>query len=73
MSNHLKGETGLYVKVHNGNIEKAIRQLKKKLLRDGKLQELRERRYFKSNTEKRLKAEAAAAARHRRRQAKDNW
>jgi ribosomal protein S21 len=50
-----------------------MRQLKKKLLRDGLFNEIRERRYFKSNTEKRLKAEAAAAARHRRRQAKEDW
>ena len=73
MSNHFKRDSGLQVQVHNNNVEKALRQLKKKLLRDGLFNEIRERRYFKSNTEKRLKAEAAAAARHRRRQAKDNW
>lgn len=74
MSNH-KNDTGsgMSVKVHNNNVEKAMRQLKKKLLKDGLFNELRERRHFTSNTEKRLKAEAAAAARHRRRQAKDNW
>ena len=48
-----------------------MRQLKKKLLRDGLFNEIRERRYFKSNTEKRLKA--AAAGPRRRRQAKENW
>ena len=73
-NNHYNKEnSGMTVKVHNNNVEKAMRQLKKKLLRDGLFNEIRERRYFKSNTEKRLKAEAAAAARHRRRQAKDNW
>jgi len=73
-NNHYNKEnSGMTVKVHNNNIEKAIRQLKKKLLRDGIMNEIRERRYFKSNTEKRLKAEAAAAARHRRRQQKEDW
>lgn len=72
-NNHNKANSGMTVTVHNNNVEKAMRQLKKKLLRDGLFNEIRERRYFKSNTEKRLKAEAAAAARHRRRQAKENW
>ena len=63
----------MHIVVHNNNVEKAMRQLKKKLLRDGLFNEIRDRRYFKSNTEKRLKAEAAAAARHRRRQAKEDW
>lgn len=71
--NNKKENAGMYVAVYNNNVEKAMRQLKKKLLRDGLFNELRERRYFKSNTEKRLKAEAAAAARHRRRQAKEDW
>ena len=74
MSNrHIKGEKGMHIVVHNNNVEKAMRQLKKKLLRDGLFNEIRDRRYFKSNTEKGLKAEAAAAARHRRRQAKEDW
>jgi len=74
MSNrHIKGEKGMTVSVHNNNVEKAMRQLKKKLLRDGLFNEIRERRYFKSNTEKRLKAEAAANARHRRRLSKEDW
>ena len=63
---------GLYVEVRNNNVEQAMRKLKKKLQNDGIMQELRERRYFTSNTEKRLKAEAAARARHRKRIAKDN-
>ena len=63
---------GLSVEVRNNNVEQAIRKLKKKLMNDGILQELRERQYFVSNTEKRLKAEAAARARHRKRIAKDS-
>lgn len=65
-------EHGMSVEVRNNNVEQAMRRLKKKLMNDGILQELRERRYFTSNTEKRLKAEAAARARHRKRIAKDS-
>jgi small subunit ribosomal protein S21 len=57
--------------VRNNNVEQAMRKLKKKLMNDGMMQELRERQHFVSNTEKRLKAEAAARARHRKRIAKD--
>jgi len=62
---------GLSVEVRNNNVEQAMRKLKKKLMNDGMMQELRERQHFVSNTEKRLKAEAAARARHRKRIAKD--
>lgn len=63
---------GLSVRVHGDNIEKAIRQLKKKILKDGILMDLRERRNFTANTETRLKAEAAGKSRQRRRVASDN-
>lgn len=70
---HGNSETGgLQVRVTNNNIEQAIRRLKKKIINDGVLVELRERQSFVSNTEKRIKAEAASKARHRRRIAKDN-
>jgi len=63
---------GLTVEVRNGNLEQALRRLKKMIAKEGLMQEVRDRRYFISNTEKRLKAEAAGKARHRRRIAKDN-
>ncbi len=63
---------GLTVEVRNGNVEQAIRKLKKMVMKTGLMNEIRERRYFISNTEKRLKAEAAGRARHRRRIAKDS-
>ena len=63
---------GLTVIVRNGNVEQAIRKLKKMVMKDGILQEVRDRRYFISNTERRLKAKAAGRARHRRRIAKDS-
>jgi len=71
-SKHTPGEgAGFYVKVRDNNVEQAMRKLKKKLMNDGIMQEIRDRRYFKSNTEKRLQAEAASRARHRRRIAKE--
>ena len=41
-------------------------------MKDGIMQTVRERRYFVSNTEKRLKAKAAGRARRRREIAKDS-
>lgn len=72
-NNHPKSERGgLTVQVTNNNVDQAMRRLKKKINNDGILFDLRERRYFVSNTEKRLQKEAAAAARHRRRISKEN-
>ena len=68
----IQDRKGLSVEVRNGNVEQAIRQLKKKMMKDGILQTLRDRQHFISNTEKRLKAESASKARHRRRISKDN-
>lgn len=64
---------GSYVEVRNNNVDQAMRKLKKKLNNEGVFQELRERRHFVSNTEKRLRAEAAGKARLRKKQARDNW
>jgi ribosomal protein S21 len=63
---------GLTVIVRNGNVEQAIRKLKKMVMKSGIMNEVRERRYFISNTEKRLKAKAAGRARRRREIAKDS-
>jgi ribosomal protein S21 len=63
---------GLSVEVRNGNVEQTIRKLKKMMMKDGIMQTVRERRYFVSNTEKRLKAKAAGRARRRREIAKDS-
>lgn len=63
---------GLSVEVRNGNVEQAIRKLKKLVMKTGLMNEIRERRYFISNTEKRLKAQAAGRARRRREIAKDS-
>ena len=46
------------------DVNGAIRVLKKKLMKDGFFQELRERSYFTSKGEKRRKAKAAGRRRH---------
>ena len=43
------------VRVFNNNVEKAIRVLKKKMLKEGLIKELKERRYYEKPSEKRLK------------------
>lgn len=47
--------TQINVKVFNNNVEKAIRVLKKKMLKEGIVRELKERRYYEKPSEKRLK------------------
>lgn len=69
---HPRSEAGgFYIKVRDNNVEQAMRKLKKRLMNDGIMQDIRARRYFTSNTEKRIQAEAASRARHRRRIARD--
>jgi len=41
----------LKVEVRGGNLEKALRILKKKLQKDGRLKELRDRQYFSKPSE----------------------
>ena len=43
----------LEVKVKNNNVEKAIRQLKKKVMKDGLLKELKQRQYYEKPSLKR--------------------
>ena len=74
MSNHNKEKgRGTWIEVRNNNVDQAMRKLKKKLNNEGVFQELRDRKHLISNTEKRLKAEAAGRARLKKKQAKDNW
>ena len=60
---------GLAVTVREGeDVNKALRRLKKKIERDGLMQEIREREYYTKPSEKRKKAKAAAVARWRRKE-----
>lgn len=51
------------VQVQHGNVEKAIRKLKKKVNDDGRLQECKDRQSYEKPTTKRKKAKASAKAR----------
>ena len=54
------------VEVRNGNVDQAIRVLKKKLQQDGLFNELREREFYMSRSEKRRRSKAAAVRRQRK-------
>jgi small subunit ribosomal protein S21 len=66
---------GLRVDVHNNDVNKALRKLKKKLAEDGILQELRKREFYESKGTTRRKAKEAAIRRYKKQRAKDanNW
>jgi len=67
MSKHPKSDTsGMRIEVRNGNVEQAIRRLKKKIMLDGVLQELRERQAFVPNHEVKKRRKAAAKSRWRK-------
>jgi small subunit ribosomal protein S21 len=56
-------EFGLSVKVEHGNVEKALRKLKKKMANCGVLKEIRERQEYVKPSERRKKAKNAARRR----------
>lgn len=62
---------GLTVEVQNGNVEKALRQFKKKVSNAGIIQEYRERTEYVKPTTKRTKAKKQAVARNRKRVAQE--
>ncbi len=68
---------GLEVFVKNGNVEGAIRKLKKKIAEDGLMKELKEREFYVKPSEKRAKAKAVGKARYEKmvkaRQEKVGW
>jgi len=54
----------LKVRVFNNNIEKAIKDLKRKLSKEGFYTELKERRFYDKPSVKRKKKDIRAAQRH---------
>ena len=60
--------TQINVRVFNNNVEKAIRVLKKKMLKEGIIKELKERRYYEKPSEKRLKEQKENIRRWRKAQ-----
>lgn len=61
---------GMSVTVRNDDVNGAMRVLKKKLLKDGLFQELRDRAFYESRGTKRRKAKAAATRRFKRKMQK---
>lgn len=70
MSKHGKATTGFYVEVRNGNVDQAMRKLKKKVANDGMMMEYRDKQEFVPNFEKKKKAKAAAKSRWKKHCAK---
>ena len=60
--------TQINVKVFNNNVEKAIRVLKKKMLKEGIIKELKERRYYEKPSERKLKEQKENIRRWRKAQ-----
>lgn len=56
-------QKGLYVEVHNNDINKGLRKLKKMVQAEGLFQTLRERERFETPSQKRKKAKARAQKR----------
>jgi len=58
-----KGKCGLTVKVHNNNIDKALKIFKKKVLNDGLLKEIRARGWYEKPSVKRRRKRKEARCR----------
>jgi small subunit ribosomal protein S21 len=56
------------VRVFNNNVEKAIRVLKKKMLKDGVIKELKQRRYYEKPSEMKLRKQKENIRRWRKAQ-----
>ncbi len=54
------------VEVRNGNIDRALKVLKRKLIDEGVFRELQERRFYEKPSEKRNRLKRAAINRQRR-------
>lgn len=58
------------VVVRNGNVEQAMRVLKKKLMKDGRLKELKERQYYVKPSEDKREAKKRGIANFKKKQKK---
>ena len=56
------------VTVRNGNVEKAMRVLKKKLLKDGLMRELKERQHYSKPSHVKREAKKQQIRRHKKEQ-----
>ena len=58
----------IVVTVRNGNVEKAMRVLKKKLLKDGMMRELKERQYYQKPSHVKREAKKQQIRRYKKEQ-----
>ena len=56
----------MQVVVKNGNVERAMRTLKKKLQKEGLLKELKQRQYFQKPSAKKARKKAEGVKRYQR-------
>ena len=56
------------IRVFNNKVEKAIRVLKKKMLKEGVIKELKQRRYYEKPSEKKLRLQKENIRRWRKAQ-----
>lgn len=64
-------DIGLKVTVRDGNVDAALRVLKKKVKKAGLLQELKEREFYETRNEKRRKVKLKAIRRNKRNELKE--
>lgn len=55
------------VEVRNGNLNRALQLLKRKLIEEGVFREIQERRFYEKPSDKRRRLKRAAVVRERRR------
>jgi len=60
----------MQVVVKNGNVERAMRTLKKKLQKEGLLKELKQKQYFEKPSAKRARKKAEGIKRYQRNERK---
>jgi len=58
--------SGYTIEVRNNNVEKALRVLKKKLIKDGVMKELKERQYYQKPSFKKREKKKENIRRHKK-------
>ena len=58
--------SGYTIEVRNNNVEKALRVLKKKLMKDGVMKELRDRQYYQKPSFKKREKKKENIRRHKK-------
>ena len=65
-----KGDKLVEVQVRNGNLEKAMRVLKKKVQKSGLMRELKQRQYYMKPSEKKREAKKQGIKNYKKKMAK---